>query len=462
MPRSRLALSALGIVLFALATVPRRSLSDEPKLVCNGKYKGGLKPTDADLKEILQKHDAWVMQMGPFTPSDKPEVGGDTRRVNLCGADLSDLKLTNRFLDGANLQEADLTDADLSGASLSYANLIDAQLGEANLTKVNFEESNLSGAFLRYADLSGANLAEANLTGAIVYDMDLPGADLTEANLTNADLSGSDLTGVDLFRAKMKNADLSDADLANAYLDFDSEALPKITPDIASAQHLDSVRFDYDPAALVHLRKQFKDLGLRTQAAQLTYAIRRSELERKRDDREPDGELTERFVHGRAERFFNTVFFDWTCQYGMSPTRPLLLVVGFGGFFTLFYIVAQWCPRLGGIWVVWDEKRPDKPFQNQVQSTRLVGFPYDPAARPRLRIKVFFSVVMLATYFSLLSALRIGWSGLNFGTWITRMQLREYSLYATGWTRFASGLQSLISIYLVALAILAYFGNPFE
>jgi len=42
------------------------------------------------------------------------------------------------------------------------------------------------------------------------------------------------------------------------------------------------------------------------------------------------------------------------------------------------------------------------------------------------------------------------------------MQLREYSLHATGWTRFVSGLQSLISVYLVALAILTYFGNPFE
>jgi nitric oxide reductase large subunit len=69
---------------------------------------------------------------------------------------------------------------------------------------------------------------------------------------------------------------------------------------------------------------------------------------------------------------------------------------------------------------------------------------------------------MLAAYFSLLSALRIGWSGLNFGTWISRMQLREYSLHATRWVRVASGIQSLISVYMVALAILTYFGTPFE
>ena len=42
------------------------------------------------------------------------------------------------------------------------------------------------------------------------------------------------------------------------------------------------------------------------------------------------------------------------------------------------------------------------------------------------------------------------------------MQPREYSLHATGWVRLFSGLQSLISVYLVALAIVTYFGTPFE
>ena len=28
-----------------------------------------------------------------------------------------------------------------------------------------------------------------------------------------------------------------------------------------------------------------------------------------------------------------------------------------------------------------------------------------------------------------------GWSGLNLGTWISRMQAREYELHASGWVR---------------------------
>jgi hypothetical protein len=42
------------------------------------------------------------------------------------------------------------------------------------------------------------------------------------------------------------------------------------------------------------------------------------------------------------------------------------------------------------------------------------------------------------------------------------MQPREYILRATGWVRFFSGLQSVVSVYLLALWALTYFGRPFE
>ena len=49
------------------------------------------------------------------------------------------------------------------------------------------------------------------------------------------------------------------------------------------------------------------------------------------------------------------------------------------------------------------------------------------------------AVPPLAFYFSLLSAFNIGWRELNVGTWITRIQKREYTLRATGWVRMISG-----------------------
>jgi hypothetical protein len=65
-------------------------------------------------------------------------------------------------------------------------------------------------------------------------------------------------------------------------------------------------------------------------------------------------------------------------------------------------------------------------------------------------------------YFSILSAFHIGWRDLNMGNWIARIQPYEYRLQATGWARTVSGIQSLISVFLLALSILTYFGRPFD
>jgi hypothetical protein len=61
-----------------------------------------------------------------------------------------------------------------------------------------------------------------------------------------------------------------------------------------------------------------------------------------------------------------------------------------------------------------------------------------------------------------LSAFHIGWRDLNVGRWIARLQPGEYTLRTIGWVRVVSGLQSLISVYLVALWVLTYFGRPFD
>ena len=71
-------------------------------------------------------------------------------------------------------------------------------------------------------------------------------------------------------------------------------------------------------------------------------------------------------------------------------------------------------------------------------------------------------IPLIGLYFSTISAFSLGWRELNVGTWITRMQPREYTLRATGWVRTVSGIQSLLSVYLLALWVLTYFGRPFE
>jgi hypothetical protein len=48
------------------------------------------------------------------------------------------------------------------------------------------------------------------------------------------------------------------------------------------------------------------------------------------------------------------------------------------------------------------------------------------------------------------------------GRWIERIKREESTQRATGWVRTVSGLQSLVSFYLLALWLLTYFGRPFE
>jgi len=71
-------------------------------------------------------------------------------------------------------------------------------------------------------------------------------------------------------------------------------------------------------------------------------------------------------------------------------------------------------------------------------------------------------IPLIGLYLSVLSAFSLGWRELNVGTWISRMQPREYILRTTGWVRFFTGFQSVVSVYLLALWALTYFGRPFE
>src|SRR5260370_5211315 len=173
----------------------------------------------------------------------------------------------------ADLSRADLDSADLGGADLVNANLTGAKLRSANLTRAN---------------LAGANLTDASLLGA-----DLRSAQLYRANLTRANLMGANLTGAGFTDAELKDANLSVADLQGTI--FEPKSNPEIRS-IAVTNHLELITYGNNPDALVQLRKQFQENGFRTQERKITYALSRRKAER----------------DGPAERWFETVAFDWT------------------------------------------------------------------------------------------------------------------------------------------------------
>ena len=61
-----------------------------------------------------------------------------------------------------------------------------------------------------------------------------------------------------------------------------------------------------------------------------------------------------------------------------------------------------------------------------------------------------------AAWFSLLSAFQIGFREFSVGNWLTRVHPRQFTLEPTGWVRTVAGVQSLLSVYLLAMWVLTY------
>jgi uncharacterized protein YjbI with pentapeptide repeats len=503
--------TVLFTALFALLLFPSGSAlfggqspneDASQSFVCNGKYKDGSKPTSSELVEILNRQNQELAlnkalrKLRPYTPIDRRKI------ANLCGADLSNSKLSKTLLsythlEGANLEYADLNHADLSRANLTdanlkNANLSSANLSRANLTRANLDDANLSHAILDNANLSHASLSGANLSIATLANADMTGDDLIDADLTRANLTGADLTSAyssfanlshaDLLAADLTGATFDEADLSNAQLyatklkgcslrranlygaefDADLDSFPE-AEGMAYATNLSQLSFSVSDAALEKLRSEFKAEGLHDQARQLTYAIRHSELLSVTEDGST-------FKHPAWERYGNHYLFEVTSDYGMSPLKVLPTLVYMIETFTVVYLISILVssnlqnPR-SGIWAIWSEDRINKSEGSAHPLLLTQGFPpsrFSETVIGKWCRKLKLSAAMLAFYFSVLSTLRIGWRDFNVGSWLVRIQKREYVLHATGWVRVISGIQSLISVYLIALFLLTYFSTPFD
>src|SRR5260370_11255058 len=123
---------------------------------CNGKYKGGLKPSPDELADTLKKNEEETKTLGRWWWLDNPS------RTNLCEADLGGANLIRANLSGVdlsgvNFMGAHLTGANLSGSNLSHAHLPIVDLSGADLPNKNLTVENLSVRTHSYSDLSTSN-----------------------------------------------------------------------------------------------------------------------------------------------------------------------------------------------------------------------------------------------------------------------------------------------------------------
>jgi hypothetical protein len=300
---------------------------------------------------------------------------------------------------------------------------------------------------LRHANMLGAELRSANLSDADFRGALLIGADFSEANLRSADFSVADLrwsvfTGTDL-----TDADFFRANLAGVLYEPRGGTHPKITS-LVYATNIARMRYSVTPAGLIDLREALKKAGLKEQEREVTFAIKHSErlIQSK-------GSLL-----SMAQAAFSQVLFEWTTAYGMRPGRPLVILAALVPCFAAVYFIALFGCGRSAIWALRTQdvvhgNKKSKPLRLSARPLTASGY--------RLHGRLL-RVLRIAVYFSLLSAFRVGFRDADIGVWIERLQARQYTLRATGWVRTVAGTQSLVSVYLLAMWLLAYFGNPFE
>ena len=348
-------------------------------------------------------------------------------------------KLDQAKLNEAKLNQAELNNASMREVGLNKADLTQAELNNADMRGAELTKANLTGAELNKTDCSRANLTQANLHG-----VKLRGAILEQAVLSRADLSGATLKETNMRGSNVDGTRLAYVDLTDAIY---APASPPPDPYVAGIQGLQTVTFPRgEEVGLVQLRDLLQKAGLNDVEREATYAIEHQRTQYALDDLQ--------LVEG-ALRF---ILFYFTTHYGLHPARALMIIFFVWVLLTFIYLVPilfypRRTARASGIYRVWPSDRIDVSGGNPTVD--------NPAKADRLQGS-WRTAFGWAAYFSLLSAFHIGFRDFNVGTWLARLQAQEYVLRPIGWVRVVSGAQSLISVYLLAIWVLTYFGRPFQ
>ncbi len=397
--------------------------------------------SDSELGKRLTDHQAWLRRI----KADRNDIQS---QYNLRGA------VQVHDISG----RAVFCNLDLAGKDFSHQNLLGVDFTGSNLSKSDFQYSLIGDTNLSSTCLADANLSHADGFSTI-FD---------EANLENAKLNDASLSVASFRNAKLIGTDLSSADISYSFM-AGAIYSPKTDPMVTQGgfQELDRVTYLRDPFSavdlstecrsstnasltqypLLRLRKLFQDNGYRGLERQATAAYERAYTKSELDD----------YWNwlAKLDGAFRFVFFDLTTAYGEFPSRPLiiLLLVALISAFVYFCGINFGKPTSNcDIFKVLPSDRFDRIGPNFSFLDRKVEL------LPASLWKRFGYAIL----FSAQSAFQIGWKDFNVGSWLSKIQSQDFTLVARGWIKTVSGFQSIISMFLLAMWALTYFGRPFQ
>jgi len=411
-------------------------------------------------------------QVEPQGPLTTPEVQvrrikGDLPQSAHSGLALGEAvqHFANTDFSGVDLENADFRGADLTNADLSRS-------------------KSLEGAHLEYADLTGATLTGANLFRAHLQHAEIFCAALDKTNLSEANLSSANLTGSTLRSASLAStifdneSDFQDVNLEGTA--FEPQSLPS-SANVHYALNLELLTFRYRQNQLIELRKRLRDAADEKEK-NVTYAIKRRQAELAWErctgsdaaevsrGWQPDPEARRLWASRSFVRIgsyciayaFNRIGLDLTIQYGMNPARPLVLIAMF---WAIFAIVYTWFIRRSTLSRIHYVRKRELRHGTVTLDVPIRPKPLTvPKGMAKWRVLASREAYIwrLAALFSLMAALNLGFKGVDFGRWLRMLTKREYELKPVGWIRTLSGIQSLLSVFLLALFIYSAFGHPFS
>jgi len=419
--------------------------------------------TKAELQAIILNHKKWL---GTVVFSNNGVCIENGRRSwSKASAKLGSAEILGIHgfspLSGADLRCANLIGINLSGSQVFGTDLRGAVLSHAKLKKTIWVGSALRGAILNQADLQGA-----------VFSAVPPGEPSADVDLTEIQFQSANLSDAILFNVDLSNAQLWESDLRN--VKFEPRTIP-VLRSISTAKNLETMTYTRNPDALTQLRNEFKIMGFRDQERKLTYALKRRDAEL----------LKERCVQEHSfsgilscvEWGVITALFDWTVRYGMNPGRVFMSVLFLLLSCAAFYRYFMRSNTNPGLFIVVPVNKPDnRPkwirgyLLQHIDSQGLSGmttsheFPIQSKAAPSVyaKLKREMSLWWLALVFSLMSTFNIKFRDVDFGRWLRLLTTEEYDIKVKGRARTVSGIQALISVYLVFLGITSYWFRPFE
>ena len=340
-------------------------------------------------------------------------------------------------------------------ARFNEARFTDVVFQNCNLSNGGFERSEFIRAWFLQCDLTHVSFnGEDQSKGASKKQSERrpkkPSPELWfgDSNLTGCSFRFSWISQVSFDRSYLSKSDMAWAKFDSTTYDPMPDSHPFL-PSFATFDGLPNFVYQTSPTGITELRNAFKSVGLRREEQQITAALCRQQMR--------EG--------GPWEGTWKRVLFDLPSAFGMSPGRPLWILLCLCGIFTLPYTWAILRGRSkpgekesaaleGRIWQV--------PFEKRVSS--------DDAKLKLLHVDLkksglwrgLWRALGFGFFFSLISAFGVGYKDLDVGRWIERINPDESTLRATGWLKTVSGVQGLLSFYLLVLWLLTYFGRPFE